>query len=175
MSEVRPSVVEVEQELLDAFAFLENWTDRYQYIIDLGRQLPPFPDEYKNADKLVRGCQSQVWLHAEMREGRLHLEAASDAIIVSGLVAILLQLYNERTPAEILSASPDTSAQRATTVSMRWSRPSAAMRKRRCGNRPGRVEGRRPGAGLFPRLTPHNSSAIWGLKSPPGWTKFQPD
>lgn len=107
MSEARPSIAEVEQELLDAFAFLENWTDRYQYIIDLGRQLPPFPDAYKNADKLVRGCQSQVWLHAEMREGRLHLQAASDAVIVSGLVAILLQLYNDRTPAEILSASPD--------------------------------------------------------------------
>ena len=107
MNEARPSVAEVEQELLDAFAFLENWTDRYQYIIDLGRQLPPFPDEYKNADKLVRGCQSQVWLHAQMRDGRLHLEAASDAVIVSGLVAILLRLYNDRTPAEILAASPD--------------------------------------------------------------------
>lgn len=107
MSEPRPGIGDVEQELLDAFAFLENWTDRYQYIIDLGRQLPSFPDEYRNAGKLVRGCQSQVWLHSEMRDGRLHLQAASDAAIVSGLVAILLRLYNDRTPAEILSASPD--------------------------------------------------------------------
>lgn len=107
MNEPQPSIAEVEQELRDAFAFLDNWTDRYQYIIDLGRQLPPFPDAYKNAGKLVRGCQSQVWLHSEMRDGRLHLEAASDAAIVSGLVAILLRLYDDRTPAEILSARPD--------------------------------------------------------------------
>ncbi len=105
--EPKPSIAGVEQELLDAFAFLENWTDRYQYIIDLGRQLPPFPDAYKNAAKLVRGCQSQVWLHAEIKDGLLHLEAASDAAIVSGLVAILLRLYDDRSPAEILAASPD--------------------------------------------------------------------
>jgi len=107
MSDTPPSITAVEHYLLDAFAFLENWTDRYQYIIDLGRQLPPFPDEYRNDGKLVRGCQSQVWLNAEMREGRLRLAAASDAAIVSGLVAILLRLYNDRLPSEILSASPD--------------------------------------------------------------------
>ena len=76
--------------------FFDDWMDRYQYIIDLGRRLPPFPTAAKTDDNRIRGCQSQVWFLAEMRGDRLHFEAISDAAIVSGLIAVLLRIYSDR-------------------------------------------------------------------------------
>jgi cysteine desulfuration protein SufE len=81
--------------------------DRYQYIIDLGRRLPEFPDSARTDENKIRGCQSQVWFTAEMRGGRLHFEATSDAAIVSGLIAILLRVYSDREPQDILDTPPD--------------------------------------------------------------------
>jgi cysteine desulfuration protein SufE len=90
-------------EDLDVF---DDWMDRYQFIIDLGRKLPPFPPEWMDDPHRVPGCQSKVWMQAEPRDGRLYLAGASDAAIVAGLVALLLRVYSGRTQAEILSTDP---------------------------------------------------------------------
>lgn len=102
------SIQEVQDELIEEFAFFDDWMDRYRYIIDLGRNLPEFPADKMTDEYKVRGCQSQVWFVAEpMGDGRLRFRATSDAHIVSGLIAILLRIYSERTPAEILATKPD--------------------------------------------------------------------
>lgn len=84
----------------------DDWMDRYQYIIELGRKLPPFPPEWANDAHRVPGCQSQVWMEATKRDGRLFFAGASDAAIVSGLVSLLLRVYSGRTPAEIAATDP---------------------------------------------------------------------
>lgn len=101
------AIAEAQEELVDSFALLDDWMDKYQYIIDLGRQLPDFPEDWKNEANLVRGCQSQVWLVCEPAGDRLVFHAISDAAIVSGLIAILLRIYSNRTPAEILATPPE--------------------------------------------------------------------
>ena len=88
---------------LDVF---DDWMDRYQHLIDLGRKLPPFPADWQDDAHRVPGCQSQVWMEAELRDGRLMLAGASDAAIVSGLVALLLRVYSGRPPAEVLATDP---------------------------------------------------------------------
>ncbi|MFK7160803.1 SufE family protein [Marinospirillum sp. MEB164] len=85
----------------------DNWMDRYQYIIDLGKALPTYPDEWKIADYKIEGCQSQVWIRPEVKEGTIHFAAISDAAIVSGLIALLVRIYSDRTAAEILATPPD--------------------------------------------------------------------
>lgn len=96
-----------QQELLEEFELFDNWMDRYQYIIDLGKALPTYPEEWKVAEYKIDGCQSQVWLRPEVKDGQLHFAATSDAAIVTGLIAILLRIYNQRTPAEILATQPE--------------------------------------------------------------------
>lgn len=100
-------IQQAERELIEDFALFDDWMDRYQYIIDLGRRLPEFPDSARTDENKIRGCQSQVWFTAEMRGGRLHFEATSDAAIVSGLIAILLRVYSDREPQDILDTPPD--------------------------------------------------------------------
>ncbi|WP_043526040.1 SufE family protein [Litchfieldella xinjiangensis] len=97
---------EAQAELLDEFDIFDNWMDRYQYIIDMGKQLPTFPEEWKGADTKIEGCQSNVWMHHELREGRIHFYATSDAAIVSGLIAVLMRIYDDRTPEEIVATQP---------------------------------------------------------------------
>ena len=97
---------QAERELIEEFQFFDNWMDRYQYLIDLGRKLPPFPEEYKTEAYRLHGCQSQVWLKTTCRDGRLELQAISDSVIVSGLIALLLRVYNGRRVSEISQASP---------------------------------------------------------------------
>ena len=92
-----------EQEIIDEFALFDDWMDRYQYLIDLGRRLPEFPDELRTEENRIRGCQSQVWFVADEQDGRLHFRAISDAAIVSGLIALLLRLYSGRKPEEIIN------------------------------------------------------------------------
>lgn len=101
------SAQEAQQQLLEEFEFFDNWMDRYQYIIDLGKALPAYPDDWKTAEYKIEGCQSQVWIRPEAREGRIHFAAISDAAIVSGLIALLVRIYSDRTPAEILATPPD--------------------------------------------------------------------
>ena len=97
------SLLELDIEtLLANFDLLDDWTERYRYIIELGRKLPPISDGEKQTENLVRGCQSQVWLTSEIVDGRLVLHADSDAFIVKGLVAILLVLFGNKTPEEAL-------------------------------------------------------------------------
>ena len=96
-----------QQELIEEFAFLEDWMDRYQYLIDLGRRLPEFPEELRTEENRIRGCQSQVWFVATAKDGRLEFQAISDAAIVSGLIALLLRVYSGRRPQEILDTPPD--------------------------------------------------------------------
>ncbi len=92
--------------IADELALFDGWEDRYRYIIDLGHDLPPFPRAWMDDAHRVTGCQSRVWLAAELRDGRLYLAGASDAAIVSGLVALLLRVYSGRTQAEIAAANP---------------------------------------------------------------------
>ena len=100
-------VAAAQQEIIDEFSLFDDWMDRYQYLIDLGRRLPEFPEELRTDENLIRGCQSQVWFVAEQRDGRLYFQAISDAAIVSGLIALLLKLYNGRHPQDILDTPPD--------------------------------------------------------------------
>ena len=93
--------------VIEEFAFFDDWMDRYQYLIDLGRRLPPLPeDELVDANK-IKGCQSQVWFVAEQDGERLTFRATSDAAIVSGLIALLLRIYSGRRPQEIIDTPPD--------------------------------------------------------------------
>ena len=96
-----------QDELIADFELFEDWMDRYQYLIDLGRRLPEFPDELRTEENRIRGCQSQVWFVAENNGGRLHFRAISDAAIVSGLIALLLRLYSDRLPQDILDTPSD--------------------------------------------------------------------
>ena len=92
--------------LHDELFLFDDWLDRYQFIIDLGQSLPAFPEALKTDDRLVPGCQSRVWLEPKLEGGKLYFAGASDAAIVSGLVAMLLQVYSGRTPAEIRETPP---------------------------------------------------------------------
>ncbi|GGX78958.1 hypothetical protein GCM10007160_02780 [Litchfieldella qijiaojingensis] len=100
------TALDAQAELVDEFEMFDNWMDRYQYIIDMGKQLPAFPDEWKSAETKIEGCQSNVWMHHRLDGGRLHFDAISDAAIVSGLIAVLMRIYNDRTPQEIVSTEP---------------------------------------------------------------------
>lgn len=88
-------------EVYEVFEMLEDWTERYRYLIELGEELPPMPDALKTAEHKVKGCMSQVWLVPEHREGKLHFLADSDAHIVRGLVTLVLLVFNDKTPTEI--------------------------------------------------------------------------
>lgn len=101
------SIAEAQAELIETFEALPDWQERYQYIIDLGQSLPALPAAFQTEEYKVRGCQSQVWIAADLREGRLHFQAGSDAIITAGLIALLLSVYDNRTPKEILTTPPD--------------------------------------------------------------------
>ena len=96
-----------QEELIADFELFEDWMDRYQYLIDLGRRLPEFPEELRTEENRIRGCQSQVWFVADKKDGRLEFRAISDAAIVSGLIALLLRLYSGRYPQDILDTPPD--------------------------------------------------------------------
>lgn len=101
-----PTAAEAIAAIAEELDVFDDWMDRYQHIIELGRKLPPFPDEWANDQHRVPGCQSQVWFEATMRHGRLFFAGASDAAIVSGLVALLLRVYSGRTPTEIAATDP---------------------------------------------------------------------
>lgn len=88
-------------DIIETLAFFDSWDDRYRYIIDLGKELPPLDEAARIDTNLIRGCQSKVWLDSEVREGRLFFTVDSDAFIVKGLLAIVLAAYNGKTPAEI--------------------------------------------------------------------------
>jgi cysteine desulfuration protein SufE len=96
-----------QKQIVAEFSGLSNWEDRYKKLIELGKTLPDLPDEKKLEDYKVKGCQSQVWIHARMDDGKVIFEADSDALLVRGLVALLLRIYSDATPGEILITAPD--------------------------------------------------------------------
>lgn len=96
-----------QQEVIEEFRFFDDWMDRYQYLIDLGRRLPDFPDADRIDSNKIRGCQSQVWFVADKRDGKLEFRAISDATIVSGLIAVLLRIYSGKRPRDILDTPAD--------------------------------------------------------------------
>ena len=100
-------VRQAQDELVEEFQFFEDWMDRYQYLIDMGRKLPDFPESDRTDANKIRGCQSQVWFVAEKHGDRLEFRAISDAAIVSGLIALLLRIYSGRKPQDILDTAPD--------------------------------------------------------------------
>jgi cysteine desulfuration protein SufE len=107
-------MVQAQQEVVDEFAMFSDWQDRYEHLIELGKDLPLIAPEHKTDDNLVRGCQSRVWLAAEQRASTplnagpiVHFTADSDAMITKGIVALLVRVYNDRTPQEILGASTE--------------------------------------------------------------------
>jgi cysteine desulfuration protein SufE len=100
------SAEQAQQDIADEFAFFGDWTERYQYLIDLGKRLPPFPEEYKTEEYRVHGCQSMVWLVPSGDVSRMHFEATSDSAIVSGLIALVLRVYSDRSAEEIVATEP---------------------------------------------------------------------
>lgn len=90
-----------QQAIIDDFALFPDWTEKYEYLVDLGKQLPPMPAQYKTDAYLVKGCQSKVWLHGDVRNGRLYLEADSDAIITKGIIALLIRVFSGQRVDEI--------------------------------------------------------------------------
>ncbi len=95
------------EDIQDTLCFFDSWEDRYKYIIDLGKELPPLPDEFHTEDRLVRGCQSQVWIETALEDGKLQIAVDSDAFIVKGLLGIILAAYNNKSPVDILDFDID--------------------------------------------------------------------
>lgn len=106
MENINPSATQAQQDIAEEFAFFSDWSERYQYLIDLGKQLSPFPEEYKTEDYRVHGCQSMVWLVPSGDATKMHFQAASDSAIVSGLIALVLRVYSDRPAAEIVATEP---------------------------------------------------------------------
>jgi len=94
-------------DIIENLSFLDDWEERYRYIIELGRELPSLADIHRREENLIRGCQSQVWLVHEQADGELLFEVDSDAFIVKGLLAVVLAAYNNKTPAQILAFDID--------------------------------------------------------------------
>ena len=99
------TINEIQDEIIAEFSDIDDWMDRYAYIIDLGNALPPIEEKYKTPQNIIEGCQSRVWIHADLdADGRIHFEADSDAIIVKGIIALLIRVLGDHTPREILDA-----------------------------------------------------------------------
>ena len=104
---LEPTAAKAQQAIKDEFAFFGDWAERYQYLIDLGRKLPPFPEEWKTEEHRLLGCQSLVWIVPQGDAGRLDFRAVSDSAIVSGLIFLALRVYSGRPAAEILATEAD--------------------------------------------------------------------
>ena len=98
------TINEIQDEIIEEFSGFDDWMDRYSLLIDLGNELPAMPEDKKTDQNLIDGCQSKVWIYAQMEDGTLRLEGDSDAILVKGIVALLLKVLNGHTPQEILDA-----------------------------------------------------------------------
>lgn len=98
------TIEEKEQEIIDEFAIYDDWMDKYEYIIELGKDLPLIDDALKSDDKLIKGCQSKVWVHAEEKDGKIYFSADSDAVITKGIIALLIRVLNGEAPKAIATA-----------------------------------------------------------------------
>ena len=97
------SLKEIQQDIVDEFSLFDEWLDKYEYLIDLGKNLAPYPEELKTDDRLIKGCQSRVWLDCKTEDGKLFFSADSDAIITKGIISLLISVYSGRTAEEIAS------------------------------------------------------------------------
>ena len=97
---------QIQDEIIEEFQEFNDWMDRYQLLIDIGSEQPPLDEKYKTQSNLIDGCQSRVWLQADLIDGKIHFQAESDALIVKGIVALLVRVYDNQTPADILASEP---------------------------------------------------------------------
>lgn len=95
---------EKQQSIIDEFAIFDDWMDKYEYIIDLGKELPLIEEDKKTSERLIEGCQSRVWLDTEVKNGKMHFSADSDAIITKGIIGLLIRVMDQETPATIATA-----------------------------------------------------------------------
>ena len=98
------SIQDIQNEIVDEFAMFDDWMQRYEYMIELGKSLPIIDEHFKTDENLIKGCQSKVWLHAEMKDGMVQFTADSDAIITKGIVAILIRAFSNQTPKDIIDS-----------------------------------------------------------------------
>ncbi len=98
------SIKEKQEEIIEEFSMFDDWDSKYEYIIELGKQHPPLPDEDKTQENKVSGCQSQVWIKTEYKNGKMVFQADSDAIITKGLIALLIRVFNNQDPKEIYNS-----------------------------------------------------------------------
>jgi len=103
MSEQK-TIEEIEKEIIEEFSLFDSWDDKYEYIIDLGKKLPPLGDQFKKDENKVRGCQSTVWLVADYTDGKIYYKAESDAVIVKGLISMLIRVLSGQQPDDIVNA-----------------------------------------------------------------------
>ncbi|WP_374957178.1 SufE family protein [Gilvibacter sp.] len=98
------TIAEIQEEIIEEFAFFEDWMQRYEHMIALGKSLPLIDPQYKTDEFIIKGCQSKVWLHAELQDGKVMLTADSDAIITKGIVALLIRVFSGQSPEAIVNA-----------------------------------------------------------------------
>lgn len=101
------TIQKIQEDIIEDFAMFEDWMQKYEYLIDLGKELTPIEEQYKTEDNLIKGCQSRVWLHAEHTEGKIIYTADSDAIMTKGIVAILINVLSGQSPKEIANSKLD--------------------------------------------------------------------
>ena len=101
------TIKEIQDEIVDEFSMFDDWMQRYEYIIDLGKALPLIDEQYKTDDNIIKGCQSKVWVHAEQNEDKIVFTADSDAILTKGIIAILIRAFSNQKAADILEANTD--------------------------------------------------------------------
>lgn len=94
----------IEQEIVEEFSLFDSWEDKYEYIIDMGKKLPPLSDLHKTEDNKIKGCQSQVWMHSNLQDGKVYYQADSDAMIVKGLISMLVRVFSGQKPEDIINA-----------------------------------------------------------------------
>ncbi|MFK7781524.1 SufE family protein [Psychroserpens sp.] len=101
------TIAEIKNDIIEEFAMFEDWEERYQYMIDLGKTLPLIEAQYKTEDNIIKGCQSKVWVHADMANDKVNFTADSDAIITKGIIAILIRVFSNQHPKDIIEADTD--------------------------------------------------------------------
>lgn len=101
------TIKDIQEEIVEEFSMFDDWMDRYEYIIELGKKLPLIKDEYKTEDNIIKGCQSKVWLQGEQADDKIVFTADSDAILTKGIIAILIRAFSNQKAADILAADMD--------------------------------------------------------------------
>lgn len=101
------SITKIQEEIIDEFSMFDDWEERYQYMIDLGKTLPLIDEQFKTDNHIIKGCQSRVWVHADLNNDKVVFTADSDAIITKGIIAILIRVFSNQNPKDIIEANTD--------------------------------------------------------------------